>query len=366
MEKQSRNYGVDLLRIVSMFMVIVLHVLGSGGLLDAPSALRSATAWFMEISAYSAVNIYGLISGYVGYSEHEKERPYRNALSFWVTVAFWSAAVTLFFSILHPELFSRERITDSFFPISRNVYWYASAYFPLLFVAPLLNRLVRNSTDRQNALMVALLVIIFSVFATYSARYSDPFTMHNGYSFLWLLILYLIGAWAKKSGIASRVKLTALFIASAICIVITWAWHTFIPGYYPNTLVNYLSPTVLIPGFTLLCAFARLRINGAALKLTKIFSPAAFGVYLIHIHPLSWQYSFAGRFHVIGERRTLLLPISVIGSAFVILICCLILEKLRLLLFEFLGINKLIRKISDFFYFKVVKTVLSRFDLVER
>ena len=32
---QQRNHGIDLLRMVSMFMVVVLHVLGQGGILAA-------------------------------------------------------------------------------------------------------------------------------------------------------------------------------------------------------------------------------------------------------------------------------------------------------------------------------------------
>lgn len=32
---QQRNSGIDLLRMVSMFMVVVLHVLGQGGILAA-------------------------------------------------------------------------------------------------------------------------------------------------------------------------------------------------------------------------------------------------------------------------------------------------------------------------------------------
>ena len=35
METKERNYGIDLLRIVSMFMVVVLHVVGHGDILDA-------------------------------------------------------------------------------------------------------------------------------------------------------------------------------------------------------------------------------------------------------------------------------------------------------------------------------------------
>ena len=64
----ERNYGIDLFRIVSMFMVVVLHVLGQGGILDGTIGVAGnyETAWFLETAAYGAVNCYALISGYVG------------------------------------------------------------------------------------------------------------------------------------------------------------------------------------------------------------------------------------------------------------------------------------------------------------
>ncbi|MBQ5998579.1 MAG: hypothetical protein IJL70_03820 [Treponema sp.] len=32
--QNQRNYGIDLLRILAMYMVVVLHVLGCGGILE--------------------------------------------------------------------------------------------------------------------------------------------------------------------------------------------------------------------------------------------------------------------------------------------------------------------------------------------
>ena len=66
--KRERNYGIDLLRIVSMLMVVVLHVLGQGGVLktSTPLSIGYSVAWILEIAAYCAVNCYALISGYVG------------------------------------------------------------------------------------------------------------------------------------------------------------------------------------------------------------------------------------------------------------------------------------------------------------
>lgn len=83
----KRNYGIDCLRIVSMIMVAVLHVVGLGGVL---SALESSPTWYnivwlIRVAAYCAVDCYALISGYVGvFAKHK----YSNYIVLWLNVAF--------------------------------------------------------------------------------------------------------------------------------------------------------------------------------------------------------------------------------------------------------------------------------------
>ena len=65
-KKTERNYGIDLFRIVSMIMVLVLHVLGQGHAIYAEVfSANFYTGWFLETAAYGAVNCFGLISGYL-------------------------------------------------------------------------------------------------------------------------------------------------------------------------------------------------------------------------------------------------------------------------------------------------------------
>lgn len=63
----SRNYGIDLLRIVAMFLVVILHILGQGGVLKAVESneINFTVSWLLEIGAYCAVNCYALITGFV-------------------------------------------------------------------------------------------------------------------------------------------------------------------------------------------------------------------------------------------------------------------------------------------------------------
>ena len=64
--KEKRNIGLDLLRILSMFMVLILHLLGKGGMLEkeSNSQIYYLIYNFMEILCIVAVNCYVLISGY--------------------------------------------------------------------------------------------------------------------------------------------------------------------------------------------------------------------------------------------------------------------------------------------------------------
>lgn len=56
--KQEREYGIDALRIVAMWMIVILHVLLQGGILERleESSWRYMTAWSLEAAAYGAVN----------------------------------------------------------------------------------------------------------------------------------------------------------------------------------------------------------------------------------------------------------------------------------------------------------------------
>ena len=67
-KKSRRNYGIDILRIVSMIFICMLHILGQGGILlkTEPQSVNYFSSWFLEIFAYCSVDCYALISGYVG------------------------------------------------------------------------------------------------------------------------------------------------------------------------------------------------------------------------------------------------------------------------------------------------------------
>ena len=68
MTAKTKHIGVECCGILAMLMICNLHVLGMGGILRKLIVKRSLLYFckFLEGFSYSAVNIYILISGYVG------------------------------------------------------------------------------------------------------------------------------------------------------------------------------------------------------------------------------------------------------------------------------------------------------------
>lgn len=74
----ERNFGIDALRILSMFAIVLMHILYKGNLLKDVSDNGNAVLWLIETVCFCAVNCYAMISGYVIYSDTKKNTDIQN------------------------------------------------------------------------------------------------------------------------------------------------------------------------------------------------------------------------------------------------------------------------------------------------
>ncbi|MBQ0106117.1 MAG: acyltransferase, partial [Armatimonadetes bacterium] len=67
MTQNIRNYGIDILKIISMFMVLLLHIIGDGGILPKTTLFTAndSIANILEILSYCAVDIFVICTGYL-------------------------------------------------------------------------------------------------------------------------------------------------------------------------------------------------------------------------------------------------------------------------------------------------------------
>ena len=95
---REKNYGIDALRILSMFMVVGLHIFNAGGVLDATERFSSRyeVGWLFQNAMFCAVDVFALISGYVWACAKYK---YRNIIELWLQVVFYTVSITALFCI---------------------------------------------------------------------------------------------------------------------------------------------------------------------------------------------------------------------------------------------------------------------------
>lgn len=358
MEKNiiNRNYGIDLLRIVSMFLVVVLHVLGQGGILSTSEGFNYYISWILEILAYPAVNCYGLISGFVGYSDEEKNYNYFKYTNFWLQGVSYSFGITFISFLLRPELIGKRALLYSLFPVSTKHYWYLTAYTGLFFIVPWINKLIRSCSKKEAENLMLTIFVIFSVFTTFSKYFSDIFLLNYGYSFIWLLLLYILGACIKKSEFLDKFKIKTIYLSIIFCLLITWINVIYISsGFFDNILLSYISPTILIIAFCYLSLFEKINVGYKLIKIIKFISSSVFGVYLLHTQAVVWEYFIKDRFNFISKSPIFLLILEVIFFSILIFIICIVVEKIRNYIFKRFDIenrivvmlNYLIKKVAS-------------------
>ena len=182
----KRNYGIDLLRIVSMIFVILLHIMGVGGVcantqLFSPQFLLSQ---FVRIATFCAVNCYALISGFVGWDRRPKPS---GLMNLWAKVILFCVAITVFTQLRAPEAVGLGDLWKAFTPVKEAKYWYFNAYVGLFFFLPLLNHGVRGISGRDAVFVMAGIFLV--VLNVPNSKISQVFLLANGYSTLWLMIL---------------------------------------------------------------------------------------------------------------------------------------------------------------------------------
>lgn len=357
----GRNLGLDLLRMAAMFLVATLHVLGAGGVLDsaAPLSPDYETAWLLECAAYCAVNCYALLSGYVGVNGRFR---YANLALLWLQAAFYTILIPVAFALLAPGMVGTREVIRGFFPAMSNHYWYFTAYFAMFFFIPAFNYLVKHLKRRQMDVLTVSIVVVFSLLPTVFQRDvadifpGDLFITYGGYSPLWLALLYILGAYARKYNLCARISCAGAFGIYALCILLTWGEKWMVEGlgmkvlgeYIPGgLLVSYTSPTILLAAAALLAGFSKLRLPAWTAKPIGFLAPLSFSVYLIHVHPLMWRYVMAGRFIAFGSYGTVKLAVSVLGAALGIYVLCSAVDAIRAALFRWLDLRGRLSRLEE-------------------
>ncbi len=343
----KRLVEVDLFRVMAAMLVVILHVLGQGGVLNhaVPNSKTFWVAWFLEIGAYCAVNCFALISGYVMCNKTVR---LKNVLSLWFHVLFYSVLFNFLFFAFVPETRTLRNLITTFLPVLEERWWYVSAYFAVLIFIPFLNSAINNIPKRT--FKKFLIAVLFFVSFVGSVVNKDPFILAEGYSSIWLIVLYLLGAYINKYGVFKQISALKSIAAFSVMIVITFLSKFFIRNMSEkifgsmkddNIFVSYTSITIVLAAVFLFYFCLNVKIGKFLQKLIAIIAPTALSVYLIHVHPFVFYYVIDKTFSPLADRTPIIMIFYVLLSAIIIFSICSAIDLLRIQLFKFLKINRL-------------------------
>lgn len=351
--QKERNYGVDLLRILATFMVVMLHVLAQGGILKSLGTrpILGEAVWFVDIICYCAVNIFGLISGYVGYLN---QRRLSKILLLWSQVILYNLVSIVLVRLFWPEDFSLKYVFTNLFPVVNNTNWYFSAYFALFFFMPVLNSLMEKSEKTTANKVLLISIILFMLIE--SLQSVKPFGVLAGYSFVWLALLYEIGAYIKKYNPLEKLEAKWCALGFIGCAVLTFllrigielvTWKITGKPILGTKPMTYTSPIMVLQAVFALGFFAKIKVRRSAAKVIACFAPMTFGVYILHMLPAFYQYILKDAFTFVSAHSILfILGFSILVSIGIFLGGSLI-DWCRIRLFRLCKVPVLAQRIGE-------------------
>lgn len=343
MSSRERNYGIDALRLVSMYMVVVLHILGCGGILQNESAGTGVhiASWIMEHAALVSVNCFALISGYVGlYNKHKLS----GLIMQWIQVFTYSAGIMLLLFLLIPEWVSGEEMLHALLPVGYGEYWYFTAYCGSFLFMPLMNAAVQNQNRPQFILSGAGVLFLFVLYPTLIDN--NPFQFNKGYSTIWLIILYYIGAGIRKHIVIPKKAVPVCLLVYVGSVLLHWLQNE-VQGLKAVSSLHYDNILNVSASIALFLAFTVLQPKGITKKLIQSSASLAFAVYLIHTHPLIFVKMLAERFRSFAGYPVPAMIGAVLGFAALIFMICILIEWCRAKSVQFLQLKQIVEKAAQ-------------------
>lgn len=350
--ENNRSYGVDVLKILAMVLICGHHVLTHGGVLDAaaPGGAAYALAWLMYGITSVGVNVFAMTSGYLGAGRRFR---LSSAVMHWLQVAFYTVSITLIALVLWPGTVGKQELLNAVCPVSYQQYWYVTAYFCMLFFTPVLNQAIMSLSKSSLAACTAGVLLLLSVQQT--GLQFDIYGANNGYSALWLMVMYLVGGlWKRVEADAPGHAGIAGGAAACACFAGMWVFKLLVEAMgmqasvKETLLMRYTSPLMVIAALGLMIACTRLPApNALAARRGAAMAQASFGVYLIHEHLMIREHVVSGGFAWIaqyGPAGTVLLTIACAAGVFV---CCAAIDRARAALFRIFRVRMTVQRVLE-------------------
>lgn len=292
---KKRVVSMELLRIIAMMMVVMLHYLGKGKLLEPLTgevSVNGYTAWILESFSIVAVNAYMLISGY--FLVNSRFRISR-VIELICQVLFYTIMVEMVLiacGFVEKDVLTLNRLLELVFPLQMEHYWFITAYIIMYLFSPILSTAVQHMEQKQLRNTILLLLLFFSL--SKSVLPVQLMMDRKGYDCIWFICVFLVAAYIRLYGLPFFQKgkyrgwicyVAGILGIMAVTLVVRFIYlKTGSLDHFIGSAFHYNHIFNLLAAIGLFYAFLRMEISteGLMAKMVYRIAPYTLGVYLLH------------------------------------------------------------------------------------
>ena len=188
---KERQSNIELLRIISMFFIVIEHLLIMGtDFFSNPIGNQLLVANSIIGFTYIGVNCFILITGYFG-----ADFSWKRLLSLYL-ICFFYELVGFVMAYCHGDVaWSTNALSYIIFPLSHSNVWFIRCYVILLLLLPIINAGL-NSLNKKGFLYVLLLLTILNLYFGWFQK--QPNFNGDGYNTSQMVYLYAIGRYLNR------------------------------------------------------------------------------------------------------------------------------------------------------------------------
>ena len=337
--KKERYSNIELLRIITMVLIIAHHYVVNSGLMEFDGLIYAnvfnwRSVFLLIFGAWGkiGINLFVLMTGYFMCTSKITARKFIKLLA---EVMFYRLVIYSIFWVIGYEPFSLLGFIKILIPVTSIEKGFTNAFLAFYLCIPFLNTLIHNMDERRHFYLLMLCFFIYILLGSIPI-----FSITMNY-LSWFIVVYFIASYIRlyPKRIYEKAKLWNWLAGIAVCFcvfsVIGCAWlgdrmHRHM-AYGFVTDSNAL--LAIVSGIVIFMAFRNLKIKQS--RIINLIAATTFGVFLIHTRGDSMrQWLWCDVLDNVGHYSSSIMPLHAIGSVIAIFIICSIIDFLRICLLE--------------------------------
>lgn len=296
-QKSPRESGIELLRILSAFAVVVLHYnIGGGDALSYSTGVSHELLLVLESLSICAVDVFIMISGYFLCTTTKRtwDKP------IYLFLLLWSIRLLTYFGMcfINHDMggANLDVMLQKIFPPAD---YFVILYITLYIVSPFFNLTTNKLTDKGRLVMIVVLMLLFSFYPTLMDGYQllrhqelmginpvGAWGQQHGYTIVCFSLCYCIGAFIRLNKIAELLSRKIIAIIIVICVMGIYIWYNIEARtvlmdseLIKSNAFSYSNPLVLLLSAACLLFFSKIHFKSV---IINTLSKAVFVCYLFH------------------------------------------------------------------------------------